>query len=158
MDESVNRNRYDSQEALIREIEADRDALRAELEAMTADRDSEKRWADWYHAELEAAQRRLEVACHIKAEDKVSFDFAVLDELAALREQARQCPPHNWTEWTDTENLKNGFPVCKKCGVIWGCSDNSQDDVINFFRDLEEGEGIRPLPLPPFAPAEGGEG
>jgi hypothetical protein len=80
-----------------------------------------------------------------------------LDELEELREQARQCPPHNWTEWTDTENLKNGFPVCKKCGVIWGCSDNSQDDVINFFRDLEEGEGIRPLPLPP-APAEGGEG
>jgi hypothetical protein len=44
------------------------------------------------HAELESAQRRLEVACHIKAEDKVSFDFAVLDELAALREAARWIP------------------------------------------------------------------
>jgi hypothetical protein len=69
MDESVNRNRYDSQEALIREIEADRDTLRTELEA---------------------AQRRLEVACHVKAEDKVGFDFAVLNELAALREQVAE--------------------------------------------------------------------
>lgn len=40
--------------------------------------------------ELEAcladANRRLNVACHIQAEDKVGFDFSVLDKIRILEE------------------------------------------------------------------------
>jgi hypothetical protein len=129
MDESVNRNRYDSQEALIREIEADRDALRTELEA---------------------AQRRLEVACHIKAEDKVSFDFAVLDELAALREQARWIPV---TERLPKEcedvlmaNIFHNVRVGFYNGDRWIDNTSNRTPEVTHWR-----------PLPP-APAEGGEG
>jgi chromosome segregation ATPase len=162
MDESVNRNRYDSQEALIREIEADRDALRTELEA---------------------AQRRLEVACHIKAEDKVSFDFAVLDELAALREWKEElgkrlntCPEHILdiiSDWEDTldelEELREQarwIPVTERLpkdeqtvlltnGKVVETGDHYSGD---WWQNRQKVKNITHWrPLPP-APAEGGEG
>lgn len=92
---------------------------------------------DALRAELEQAQRQVE---ELKGwhQDMAKLLEQARRELSALREQARNCPPHDWTDWTDKENLADGFPVCKKCGVKWGHSDNSQDDVINFFRELED--------------------
>jgi hypothetical protein len=94
---------------------------RDELERMMAD-------CDALRTELEAAQRRLEVACHIKAEDKVSFDFAVLDELAALREWKEElgkrlntCPEHildiisDWEDKLDELETLRGDQATSQC-------------------------------------------
>jgi hypothetical protein len=51
---------------------------RDELERMMAD-------CDTLRTELEAAQRRLREACFIKEDDKVGFDYSVLDKIYDLK-------------------------------------------------------------------------
>lgn len=36
---------------------------------------------------LYKAEKRLEVACHVKADDKVGFDFAVLDKIDSIERE-----------------------------------------------------------------------
>jgi hypothetical protein len=99
---------------------------------------------DALRTELEAAQRRLQEACFIKEDDKVGFDYSVLDkiydlklelkaaraELAALREQTRWIPV---TEQRPPENEELYTAKVWYGKTYW-------------------------IALPPFAPAEGGEG
>lgn len=39
-----------------------------------------------YIQNIAVLEKRLEIACHIKADDKVGFDFAVLDKIDSLEQ------------------------------------------------------------------------
>ena len=44
---------------------------------------------------LYKAEKRLEVACHVKADDKVGFDFAILDKMDALERERDELKAEN---------------------------------------------------------------
>lgn len=57
------------------------------------------------------AEKRLEVACHVKADDKVGFDFAVLDKIDSLERERDKV--RNIVKFLE-ERLRHYYKVMEK--------------------------------------------
>jgi len=87
------------------------DQLKIDYDALERERDELQAKVIEQDDKLCKAEKRLEVACHVKADDKVGFDFAVLDKIDSLEQERDKV--RNIVKFLE-ERLRHYYKVMEK--------------------------------------------
>lgn len=101
-----------------------------------------------YIQNIAVLEKRLEIACHVKADDKVGFDFAILDKMDALERERDEL-----TERVRELAAEIAEPTIKELDILYrirkAIGDNGkmmQDELVDHIeglaRQLEKVQGL----------------